>query len=299
MAALKRSTEAISLVGVAAAVVVAVLFNVLAARHYTRADWTAGKLYTLTKPTTETLHALDDQVQIWVLLGGGDPMEQSIRHLMASYEAETSKLDVHYIDPDKDALALQDVRKRFKVEATPAPDGRMVADAIVIVARGDRHWFLTPRDMVEVAPGDDIKAKPREEQAITAAIRRVVAGDKTKLCFLGRSRRAIDRRRERGGARPAPRRARQGQLRVHDDRHDPSERVRAVQGVRRGARRGAAPAGRARARRADRTRGDAPPRVPALWRKPSPRDRRRGARGRARLLEGRSSRSGSRSMICS
>lgn len=185
--------EAVSLVGIAAAVTVAVLVNVMAARHYTRADWTSGKLYTLTQPTLETLHTLDEPVHLWVLLGGGDPMEQSLRHLIASYTAETTKLEVHYIDPDKDALALQDVRKRFKVEAAPAPDGRMVADAIVIVARGDRHWFLTAHDLVEVAPGDDIKAKPREEQAITAAVRRVAAGDKTKLCFMtGHGERAIE-----------------------------------------------------------------------------------------------------------
>jgi hypothetical protein len=190
---LKRSTEAISLMGVAASVVVAVLINVLAARHYSRADWTSGKLYTLTKPTLETLHQLDEPVQIWILLGGGDPMEQSLRHLIASYQAETHQLDVHYIDPDKDALALEDVRKRFRVEAAPAPDGRLVADAIVIVAKRERHWFLTPRDMVEVAPGEDVRAKPREEQAITSAIRRVVAGDKTKLCFMGgHGERSID-----------------------------------------------------------------------------------------------------------
>ena len=30
------------------------------------------------QPTLETLHALDEQVEIWVLLGGGDPMEQNI-----------------------------------------------------------------------------------------------------------------------------------------------------------------------------------------------------------------------------
>jgi len=195
----KRASEAISLVGVAAAVAIAIFVNVLAGRHYTRADWTSGKLYTPTKPTLDTLHALDEQVQIWVLLGGGDPMEQSLRHLIASYEAETSKLDVHYIDPDKDALALADVRKRFNVDATPAPDGRMVADAIVIVAKGNRHWFLTPRDMVEVAPGDDVKARPREEQALTSAIRRVVAGDKTKLCFMsGHGERSIDDGSEEG-----------------------------------------------------------------------------------------------------
>ncbi len=170
-----------------------VLLNVLLARHYKRWDWTSGKLYTLSGPTLETLHSLPDKVQLWVILGGGDPMEQSLRHLLSSYEGETQKLDVHWVDPDKDVLALQDLRKRFKVETSPAQDGRMVADAIVIVARGDRHWFLTPADMVEVTPGDDTKARPREEQAITGAIRRVVAGERTKLCFLtGHGERSIE-----------------------------------------------------------------------------------------------------------
>jgi ABC-type uncharacterized transport system len=191
--------RALPAVGVAAAVVIAVLVNVLAARHYTRADWTSAKLYTLTQPTLQTLHSLEEPVHLWVLLGGGDPMEQSVRHLLAGYTAETSKLEVHYIDPDKDVIALQDIRKRFNVEASPAPDGRMVADAIIIVSRGDRHWFLMPRDMVEVAPGDDVKAKPREEQAITNAIRRVIAGDKTRLCFMsGHGERAIDDGSEEG-----------------------------------------------------------------------------------------------------
>jgi len=193
MAELRRPRLDFSLVGITSAVVIAVLVNVLAARHYTRADWTSGKLYTLTPPTLETLHSLDEPVDLWILLGGGDPLEQSLKHLVAGYTAETSQLRVYYIDPDKDALALADVRKRFNVEAAPSPDGRMVTDAIAIVAKGQRHWFLTAHDMVEVAQGDDVKAKPREEQAITGAIRRVIAGDKTKLCFMsGHGERAIE-----------------------------------------------------------------------------------------------------------
>ena len=152
--------------------------------------------------------------------------------------------------PTRTRSRSQDVRKRFKVEAAPAPDGRMVADAIVIVAKGDRHWFLTPRDMVEVAPGDDVKAKPREEQALTGAIRRVVAGDKTKLCFMtGHGERSIEDGSEEG----------LGLLRdvldkdnyeSDERRYDAAERVRAVQGMRRRARRRAAAASGARSRRA-------------------------------------------------
>lgn len=185
--------RATQLASVAAAFVIAVLVNVLGARHYTRADWTSGKLYTLTPPTLETLHSLPDNVQIWILLGGGDPMEQSIKHLITSYEAETTKLDVHYIDPDKDALAFDDVRKRFKLETGRTNEGRVVADAIAIVVHGDRHWFLTMSDLVEVTSAEDAKAKPREEQAFTGAIRNVLAGERTKVCFVaGHGERSLD-----------------------------------------------------------------------------------------------------------
>jgi hypothetical protein len=63
----------------------------------------------------------------------------------------------------------------------------------MVVVHGDRHWFLTPSDMVEVASAEDVKVKPREEQAITGAIRNVTAGTKTRLCFLsGHGERALD-----------------------------------------------------------------------------------------------------------
>ena len=159
-------TQAWSLGGLVAAMAVALFVNVLGARHYKRADWTKNQLYTLTQATQDTLHALPDHVELWVLLGGGDPMEQNIKHLLESYQGETSKLDIHYIDPDKDALALEDVRKRFKIQTGRTEDGRVVADAIMVVVHGDRHWFLTPSDMVEVASAEDVKVKPREEQAI-------------------------------------------------------------------------------------------------------------------------------------
>ena len=89
------ASQAWSLGGLVAAMAVALFINVLGARHYKRADWTKNKLYTLTPATQDTLHGLSDRVEIWVLLGGGDPMEQNIKHLLASYEGETSKLDIH------------------------------------------------------------------------------------------------------------------------------------------------------------------------------------------------------------
>ncbi len=172
------------LVGVVAAMVVVVLLNVVAARRFTRWDMTANKRYSLSPATTQTLHDLPDAVQIWVLLGSADPLEQSVKQLLVAYQAETTKLDIHTIDPDRDTVALEDIRKRFKIETGRTEDGHVVADAVVVVAHGERHWFITAADMVEVAAADDTKVKPREERALTGAIRSVLGGTKTKVCFV-------------------------------------------------------------------------------------------------------------------
>jgi hypothetical protein len=175
--------QASQLVGIALAMIVAVMGNVIVARRFTRWDWTTNKRYTLTPATIETLHGLPEPIQVWVMLGSSDPLEQSVKQLLVAYEAETTKLDVHYVDPDRDVVALEDVKKRFKIETGRTEEGHVVADAIVVVARGDRHWFLTTSDMVEVTGGDDTRVKPREERAFTGAIRNVLGSSKTKLCF--------------------------------------------------------------------------------------------------------------------
>jgi hypothetical protein len=175
--------QMIPLAGLAAAMFVAVVVNVLAARHFRRWDWTRGRLYSLSPATEETLHDLPDTVEIWVLMGGSDPLALSVKQLLVAYAGETNKLDVHYVDPDKDAIQLLDVRRRFKIEAARTEDGRVVTDASIVVAHGDRHWFIGPQDLVEISESDDRRAKPREEQALTYAIRNVMSGTKAHLCF--------------------------------------------------------------------------------------------------------------------
>ncbi len=175
--------QASVLVGIALAMVVVVLVNVVATRRFTRWDWTANKRYSLTPATTQTLHDLPGTVQIWVLLGPADPLEQSVKQLLVAYQAETSKLDIHYVDPDRDVLALEDVKKRFKIETGRTEQGHVVADAIVVVAREEKHWFLSTADMVEISAGDDTRVKPKEERALTGAIRNVLGSEKVKLCF--------------------------------------------------------------------------------------------------------------------
>lgn len=173
------------LVGLVAAMTVVVLLNVATARRYARWDFTANKRYSLSAATVQTLRDLPDTVHLWVLLGSADPLEQSVKQLLVAYQGETTKLEVHYVDPDRDALAFEDVRKRFQIETGRTEAGHVVADAVVVAARGDAHWFVTGPELVQVAEADDTRVKPREERALTGAIRNVLGGTKARVCFTG------------------------------------------------------------------------------------------------------------------
>ncbi len=178
------ASRAVALGGIVAAMVVAAITNVQAARHYTRWDWTTSKRYTLSAATKTTLRELSEPVDIWVLMGSQEPLEQSVKQLIVAYLAETSQLRVHYVDPDRDTVQLEDVRKRFNIQAGVTQDGHVATDALMVVAKGDRHWFLGAADMVEVTSPDDPRARPREEQAITGAIRNVSReGERPRVCF--------------------------------------------------------------------------------------------------------------------
>jgi hypothetical protein len=177
----RRGPQVLQLAGIVAAIVLAVIGNVLSTRHFTRWDWTTEKRWSLSPATTETLRTLERRVDVWVVAGPSEPLAQSLQQLLVAYQAGSSRLDVHWIDPDRDTAQLVDLQQRFGLEAGRAEDGRVATDAVVVVASGERHWFLTPQDLFEQS--DDVHVKPREERAVTQAIRSVLGGEKARLCF--------------------------------------------------------------------------------------------------------------------
>jgi hypothetical protein len=176
-----RGAQALQLGGLVAAIVLAALVNVLAARHFTRWDWTQDRRWSPSPATVETLHSLEQTIDVWVIAGAGEPVEKTLQPLLAAYRAESSRIEVHWVDPDRDAAALLDLQRRFGLEAGRADDGRIATDAVVIVASGDNHYFLTPQDLYEQS--DETHVRPREERALTRAIRSVLGGDRATLCF--------------------------------------------------------------------------------------------------------------------
>ncbi|MEP7124621.1 MAG: GldG family protein [Byssovorax sp.] len=169
--------------GVVAAMVLALLLNVLASRHYRRWDWTRGGLYTLSDATTQTLHGLEEPIHVYVLLSEGDPLALAVRHLLEAYRGETTRLVVDFVDPDRRAAEFIAVQQRFGIVAGKTDDGKIVTDAAIVVARGDVPHFITTRDLVQTDEDDELRRRPRIEQALTSAIRAVISNERPRACF--------------------------------------------------------------------------------------------------------------------
>jgi hypothetical protein len=177
------ATKASAAIGLFAGGVFAVLLNVAAARAYKRWDVTSAQLYSISSATKTTLRALNEPVEITVLLSASDPLTLSVRHLLVAYQAETPRLVVRYIDPDNSPAEFLAFQKKHGILAGQTQDGRVIADATMVVSRGEKTWFLGPTDLVDTSELDEGRARPKLEQGITTGIRNVVSGDRVTLCF--------------------------------------------------------------------------------------------------------------------
>jgi hypothetical protein len=186
-----RRTKALSALGVLAAVVLAVNANVLTARFYERWDVTSEGLYTLSPATVTTLRELTDTVTVTLLLARTDPLLPPLRQLLVSYESETTHLDVKVVDPEQNPAEFAALQQKYGITAGKADDGRIVTDTVVVVARGDRTWFVTSAELGSA--DDEGRAKPRLEQALTEGLASVLGATKAKLCFAtGRGEASLD-----------------------------------------------------------------------------------------------------------
>ncbi|MBW2455372.1 MAG: GldG family protein [Deltaproteobacteria bacterium] len=171
-----------SALGIAAAVVVAVGINILAARHYERWDFTEVGLFTLSPVTVQTLRTLGEPVEVYVLRSNDDPLSLTLRHLLEAYRAESSLIRPKFVDPDRHPAELIGVQQKFGIVAGKTEDGQVVTDAAIIVAKGKRHHFITAADLFEVRSGQEDRARPQVEEVLTAGIRQVHAGTPPKVC---------------------------------------------------------------------------------------------------------------------
>lgn len=181
-ARLRAPRRALTVLGIVGAVALAVNVNLLAARFFRRWDFTQDALYTLSEPTRRTLAALDSPIDVVVLLNRSDPLATSVRHLLKAYRSETAMLRVKELDPEQNPAEFSAIQRKYDIAAGMTAEGQAYTDASVIVARGERHWFVTADDLMRLdAEGDHVR--PALEQALTESIANVLVEGKLTICF--------------------------------------------------------------------------------------------------------------------
>ncbi len=171
----RRAWSALS---VASASAIWVSVNALSARHYARWDATTGHRFSLSHATEQTLGGLSGNVTVSLVLGDRDPAKANLLQLLEAYRAKSALIDVKVIDPDRDAQAMRALYRRTNVNLATVEE-----DMALVVEREGRYWFVTLQDLFGTSERDPSRLIPREERAVTSAIRAVVVGDKTRLCF--------------------------------------------------------------------------------------------------------------------
>jgi hypothetical protein len=190
--------RALPWLGMAASALLLVNLNVLGARWYKRWDFTSDKLYTLSQPTRELLRGLQQPVDVSVLLSKGDPLLVSVRHMLEAYGAVTRQLHVKYVDPDRSPAEFLALQQKYQIMAGKADDGRIITDAVIVMAQGEheqaagnpahaseasgRHWFVTSDELVHLDE-ESGRSRPALEQALSSALDNLRRTEKAKLCF--------------------------------------------------------------------------------------------------------------------
>lgn len=201
-----RERAAIGLNSVIRVLLLLALFamgNYLAARHYHRSDFTRRSLYSLSDKTKHVLAGLHHTVTVDVFLSQGDPMFADVKELFSRYRAESDKIQLHFVDPDLDRARFELMKSKYGIHEGQLPDGRTVTDTAIVVANGERHWFVTQDDLVEfdmsgMGGGPELKGF-KAEGVLTSAILNVTTADKPVVCFTkGHGELALDDAGERG-----------------------------------------------------------------------------------------------------
>lgn len=174
--------RALPWLGVVASALLLVNLNVLGARWYKRWDFTSDKLYSLSQPTLELLGGLQQPVDVSVLLSKGDPLLVSVRHMLEAYAAVTHQLRIKYVDPDRSPAEFLALQQKYQIMAGKADDGRIITDAVIVMAQGDKHWFVTSDELVHLDE-ESGRSRPALEQALSSALDNVRRTERAKLCF--------------------------------------------------------------------------------------------------------------------
>jgi len=186
-----RSTRlGTSAAGVLLAAAVLLGVNYLAFRHWKRFDWTHTQIYSLSETTRKILDNLKQPVQVTVfMVPGRSRLLTEVKELLARYQARSSKIEVEYLDPQ---------RNLARAEALVKESG--VRENTVVFKSGDRKKYVEEDKLADfdyagmgMGGGAPTVKAFKAEEAFTSAILSVTEQRQPKVYFTkGHGEAALD-----------------------------------------------------------------------------------------------------------
>ncbi len=174
-------------VAILAAVLLFALVNYFGAKYWTRWDWTAGHLYTLSDQTRHVLESLERDVRIVSFLTEGNRVSpdvvEEIRTLLTAYQGvNPARVDIEWVDWQRDPLRAQQLLSELGID--PLRDSLDV----IVVESGERRRQVRLDELVEFDPSAGMGGPPpvraiTAEGALTAAIVAVTRQEKPRVLF--------------------------------------------------------------------------------------------------------------------
>src|SRR5436190_20446413 len=170
------------LVQVALVLLLAAMVNALAFRHYKRWDHSRDQKYALSDKTRQFLNTIKGKMRVTVFFSPNTPITTDVQSLLIEYQyAGHGKIDVEYIDPERNFSRAKELFEKYKVVSE---------ESLIVLDYEGRNKTVKASEMADIdQSGTAFGEGPRVaafkgEQAITSAMMDLVEGKKKILAYV-------------------------------------------------------------------------------------------------------------------
>jgi len=160
----------------------AAMVNSIAFKHYQRWDFSRDQKYALSDKTKRFLRTIKSKMRIIVFFSSSTPITADVQILLTEYQyAAKGKIDVEYIDPERNLSRAKELFDKYKVVSD---------ESLLVIDYEGRSKTVKASEMAEVdqsgmAMGEGPRVTAfKGEQAITSAMLDLVEGRKNTLGYV-------------------------------------------------------------------------------------------------------------------
>src|SRR6266478_2525452 len=163
-------------------ILLALMIYSISFKHYKRWDFSRDQKYALSDKTKRFLDSVKGKMRITVFFSPQSPIAGDVQNLLTEYQyGGKGKIDVEYIDPERNLSRAKEVLDKYKVVS---------GESLLIVDYDKRNKTVKESEMAEMDQAGMAFGEPprvsafKGEQAITSAMIDLVEGKKNTIGYV-------------------------------------------------------------------------------------------------------------------